>query len=104
MMQDAEACLKPNGIIIFIDGDTRMYLEDNVTPAPVAVDTDEPGGPIQGSWFHRIARGMSFFYRIVLLYKMAKIRHQRSDMLPPITESISNVQRHPWTRACGITR
>jgi len=36
--------------MIFIDGDTRMYLEDNVTPAPVGVDADEPGGPIEGSY------------------------------------------------------
>ena len=58
-MLDAEACLKPSGVIIFIDGDTRFYLEDNVTLAPVAVDADEPGGPVEGSWFHRIARGVS---------------------------------------------
>jgi hypothetical protein len=58
MMLDAEACLKPSGVIIFIDGDTRFYLEDGETLAPVAVDADEPGGPVEGSWFHRIARGV----------------------------------------------
>jgi hypothetical protein len=61
MMQDVEACLKPSGVVIFMDGDPRIYLEDDMTPAPVAVDEDEPGGPIEGSWFHRIARGVPFF-------------------------------------------
>ena len=50
--------MRPSRVIIFIDGDTRIYLKDNVTPAPVAVDADEPGGPVEGSWFHRIARGV----------------------------------------------
>ncbi len=58
MMKDVEACVKPSGVVIFIDGDTRAYLKDNVTPAPVAVDADEPGGPIEGSWFHRLGRGL----------------------------------------------
>jgi hypothetical protein len=64
MMLDAEACLKPSGVIIFIDGDMIAYLEDRVTPVPVAVDTDEPGGPVEGSWFHRIIRGVSCCSRI----------------------------------------
>jgi len=72
MMLDAEACLKPSGVIIFIDGDTRFYLEDGETLAPVAVDADEPGGPVEGSWFHRIARGMC---DIALEYKVAEIEH-----------------------------
>jgi hypothetical protein len=64
MMRDAEACLKPSGVIIFIDGDTKMYLEDNATSAPVALDADEPGGPIEGSWFQRLGRGVSSSNRI----------------------------------------
>jgi SAM-dependent methyltransferase len=39
---DVEACLKPGGIMIFIDGDWRTYAEDGVTAATMPV-IDEDG-------------------------------------------------------------
>lgn len=60
MMRDVEACLKPGGLVIFIDGDMRMYEEDCVTPVPVGQE-DENGVEIgKGSWLHRIAREVRY--------------------------------------------
>ncbi|CCA67628.1 hypothetical protein PIIN_01456 [Serendipita indica DSM 11827] len=60
MMRDVEACLKPGGLVIFIDGDMRMYEEDGVTPVPVG-EEDENGVEIgEGSWLHRIAREVRY--------------------------------------------
>jgi len=56
-MGEVEACLKPGGIVFFIDGDTRNYREDMITPIPVGLEKDEGGDPDEGSWFHRIMRG-----------------------------------------------
>lgn len=65
--------MKPSGVVIFIDGDTRVYLGDNVTPVPVAFDANEPGGPIEGSWFHRLGRGVSS--STISFYNTAKIEY-----------------------------
>ncbi|CCA67627.1 hypothetical protein PIIN_01455 [Serendipita indica DSM 11827] len=60
MMQDVEACLKPGGLVIFIDGDMRIYMEDGVTPVPIGQE-DENGVEIgEGSWLHRIAREVRY--------------------------------------------
>jgi hypothetical protein len=56
-MRDAEACLKPGGIVIFIDGDQTAYQEDMVTPVAVGQEREEGGDPNEGSWLHRIMRG-----------------------------------------------
>jgi hypothetical protein len=56
-MSDVEACLKPGGIVIFIDGDMTSYEEDLVTPGPMGQEEDEGGDPTKGSWFQRIKRG-----------------------------------------------
>jgi len=57
MMRDVEACLKPGGIVFFIDGDQMLYREDMVTPVSVGQERDEGGDPNEGSWLHRIMRG-----------------------------------------------
>jgi hypothetical protein len=57
MMADAEACLRPGGIIIFMDGDMRLYKDDFVSPIPVGVSEEEGGDPTAGSWMARLARG-----------------------------------------------
>lgn len=57
MMRDVEACLKPGGIVFFIDGDQTVYQEDMVTPIAVGQERDEGGDPSKGSWLHRIMRG-----------------------------------------------
>jgi hypothetical protein len=57
MMRDVEACLKPGGIVFFIDGDQTVYLEDMVTPVAMGQERDEGGDPDEGSWLHRIMRG-----------------------------------------------
>ena len=58
MMGEVEACLRPGGVVIFIDGDTLIHSDDCLTPVPVAMDDDEPEGPIEGSWLQRLARGL----------------------------------------------
>lgn len=60
MMLDVEACLKPNGIVFFIDGDQTIYQEDMVTPIAVGQERDEGGNPHDGSWLHRIAREIRY--------------------------------------------
>jgi hypothetical protein len=57
MMQDVEACLKPGGIVFFIDGDQRFYEENAVGPIPIGVDPEDGGDPKKGSWLFRIGRG-----------------------------------------------
>ncbi|KAG8827580.1 hypothetical protein FRC17_007792 [Serendipita sp. 399] len=59
MMLDVEACLKPGGIAIFIDGDMTMYQEDMVTPIKIGQDEGEAPGSPGGSWLARLARGNS---------------------------------------------
>ncbi|KAG8751187.1 hypothetical protein FRC14_008090 [Serendipita sp. 396] len=57
MMLDVEACLKPGGIAIFIDGDMTVYQEDMVSPIEIGHDEDDAPGPPGGSWMARLARG-----------------------------------------------
>lgn len=57
MMRDAEACLKPGGLIIFMDGDMTMYSEDFIHPVPIGLEEEEGGDPKRGSWHHRLCRG-----------------------------------------------
>ena len=57
-MRDVEACLKPGGLLVWMDGDQTAYQEDMVTPIPVGQERDEGGDPNEGSWLHRIMRGM----------------------------------------------
>jgi hypothetical protein len=59
MMQDVEACLRPGGIVFFIDGDQRFYEENAVGPIPIGVDPEDGGDPKKGSWVFRIGRGKS---------------------------------------------
>ncbi|KAG8792743.1 hypothetical protein FRC16_011278, partial [Serendipita sp. 398] len=56
MMLDVEACLKPGGIAIFIDGDMTVYQEDMVSPIEIGHDEDDAPGPPRGSWMARLAR------------------------------------------------
>lgn len=43
---DVEACLKPGGMVVFIDADWRNYAKDGVTAARIP-DTDENGYAIK---------------------------------------------------------
>ncbi|PVF94981.1 S-adenosyl-L-methionine-dependent methyltransferase [Serendipita vermifera] len=60
MMQDVEACLKPGGIVFFIDGDQRFYEENTIGPISIGVDPEEGGDPTKGSWLYRIGREVRF--------------------------------------------
>ena len=51
-MQDVEKCLKPGGIVLWVDGDYDVYAADQHVYMPFA--TAEDGS---GSWFQRIVYG-----------------------------------------------
>ena len=53
-MQDVEECLKPGGIVLWVEADYDMYSADRYIYMPFA--TAEDGS---GSWFQRIAHGSS---------------------------------------------
>ena len=52
-MQAVSECLKPGGIVIWLDGDYDMYTEDQHVYMPFATDEDP-----SGSWFQRIIYGL----------------------------------------------
>jgi hypothetical protein len=60
MMQESAACLKPGGLILWMDGDMGLYAEDMVHPIPLGLDEEEGGDPTAGSWTARMARGALF--------------------------------------------
>lgn len=51
-IEEAERCLKPGGLLLFIEGDYTLYAEDQLSPAPLGSE-ETP----DGSWFHRIFNG-----------------------------------------------
>jgi SAM-dependent methyltransferase len=51
-MQDIEECLKPGGIVLYLDADYEMFTADQHVYMPFA--TAEDGS---GSWFQRIVCG-----------------------------------------------
>jgi hypothetical protein len=53
-MQDVEECLKPGGIVLWLEVDYDMYAGDRYAYIPFA--TAEDGS---GSWFQRIIYGSS---------------------------------------------
>lgn len=55
MMEDAEKCLKPGGVVIFIDFDLFHSAENQLTRMKVAEAPGVEDG--QGSWLIRTAHG-----------------------------------------------
>jgi ubiquinone/menaquinone biosynthesis C-methylase UbiE len=53
MMEEAERCLKPGGLVMFMDGDVRILSEDQLHPVRFPV----PGATGQVSWFRKIVQG-----------------------------------------------
>jgi hypothetical protein len=51
-MHDVEACLKPGGIVIWLDVDYDIYSKDRMTYEPYGTDENP-----SGSWFQRSAFG-----------------------------------------------
>ncbi|KIM19454.1 hypothetical protein M408DRAFT_83532 [Serendipita vermifera MAFF 305830] len=51
-LRDAAECLKPGGMVFWLDGDYDMYAEDQHVYMPFATDEDA-----SGSWFQRIVYG-----------------------------------------------
>jgi SAM-dependent methyltransferase len=62
MMEEAERCLKPGGLVMFMDGDIKILSQDQLHPVhfPVA------GATGQVSWFRKIVQGMFNLYSPVL--------------------------------------
>lgn len=53
MMEDAELCLKPGGLIVFVDGDGTICSTDRLHPAKFPEETSKE----EGSWFRKVVRG-----------------------------------------------
>jgi hypothetical protein len=51
MMEEAEKCLKPGGVVIFIDHDAMFCAEDQISRQPMAESNEN------GSWLVRSAFG-----------------------------------------------
>lgn len=89
-MLDAEACLRPGGIIIFMDGDMKskptlicyipltslsVYSDDFVSTVPIGLSEAEGGDPIKGSWMYRLARGKQAPMPVAEILNHARQRH-----------------------------
>ncbi|PVF97655.1 S-adenosyl-L-methionine-dependent methyltransferase [Serendipita vermifera] len=110
MMQDVEACLKPGGIVFFIDGDQRFYEENAVGPVSIGVDPEEGGDPTRGSWLYRIAREVRF----AAMYMGADVRGlenciDEGDMwdhplIDPATIRVASVftPMGPWAKSHDV--
>jgi hypothetical protein len=55
MMEDAQLCLKPGGLIVFVDGDGTICSTDRLHPAKFPEDASSKE---EGSWFRKVVRGM----------------------------------------------
>jgi hypothetical protein len=53
-MQDVEECLKPGGIVLWLDADYDVYTADRYVYMPFAMAEDD-----SGSWYQRIVYGSS---------------------------------------------
>ncbi|CAG8744740.1 1298_t:CDS:2, partial [Acaulospora colombiana] len=52
MMEEAEKCLKPGGVVVFIDYDAQFCAEDQVSRQPMAESNENEmrnGAPLMGS-------------------------------------------------------
>jgi hypothetical protein len=54
MMEEAEKCLKPGGVVIFIDYDAQFCAEDQVSRQPMAESNEN------GSWLVRCSHGENY--------------------------------------------
>jgi SAM-dependent methyltransferase len=54
MMQDAERCLKPGGLVIFMGADRTLWSEDRLKGAKFPVDDSDT----TGSWTRKLVWGM----------------------------------------------
>lgn len=52
LMQEVEKCLKPGGLVIFMDGDIRILSQDQLHPVTF------PGQEGQVSWFRKMIYGI----------------------------------------------
>lgn len=55
-MEDMQLCLKPGGLVIFIEGDIDMYDEDRLHRVKIP-DPIKEGPDSEGSWFRKIVWG-----------------------------------------------
>ena len=58
MVEEAEKCLLPGGVIILVELDPMFAGEDQIHCNPMAESINGEGG--KGSWFVRCAHGKSF--------------------------------------------
>jgi SAM-dependent methyltransferase len=58
LMDEATRCLKPGGLVIFIDGDPRILSVDRLHPVPFP--GQESAGQV--SWFRKIIHGTFSLY------------------------------------------
>lgn len=56
-MEDIERSLRPGGLVLFMDGETDVYDENQVDTLPSASEQN-PGG----SWLKKIFRGTFFTF------------------------------------------
>lgn len=52
-MDEVEACLRPGGLVIFMDGEMEVYGEDQECTLPTGSDENP-----NGSWIKRVIRGV----------------------------------------------
>lgn len=61
MMEDAERCLKPGGVAIFVDGDGTIYSTDRLHPAKFPEEASKE----EGSWFRKVVRGIVLYWSYI---------------------------------------
>lgn len=54
-MEEIEGCLRPGGLVIFMDGETDLWTEDQRDTLPSASEENP-----NGSWLKKIFRGRRF--------------------------------------------
>lgn len=55
-LNEIQLCLKPGGLVIFIDGDIEIYGEDRLHRVKIP-DLANEGPDAQGSWFRKVVWG-----------------------------------------------
>lgn len=67
-MESVQRCAKPGGLVLFIDGEAKMYAEDQLHPAKIPEETARNGSE-EGSWFAKVIRGRWFLLSVLCVIK-----------------------------------
>lgn len=83
-MKEIERCLKPGGIVIYVDFDTTLVRQDQVTYTTPAIRHQD--GTVEGSWLQRMLSGepfKPFLFRLLTIRSVACCRRKERKRSGP---------------------